>query len=193
MTEQDEDIVRRIRGGEVRAYSILVDRYKERAMTLACRLLRNRHEAEELVQDAFVRAYRGLDRYRGDARFGTWFYRILYNVCMSAIRSHRQDPEAINLEEELPRLECSASGEGQTQLEELETRDVHAIIKAELERLPITYRAAMALFYLDDMGYEEIAGVLGSPLGTVKTTLFRGRELLRRRVLAVLKKEAVAA
>ncbi len=82
----DEQLIERIQQGEIRCFADLVDRHKDRALTVAVRLLRRREDAEEAVQDAFVRAFRGLAEFRGESRFSTWFYRILYNICLTRLR-----------------------------------------------------------------------------------------------------------
>ncbi len=86
MEELDQKALAEVRRGNHRRYGEIVDRHKDRAMTLALRMLHERREAEEAVQDAFLKAYRNLDGFRGDAAFGTWFYKILYNVCLSRLR-----------------------------------------------------------------------------------------------------------
>jgi len=166
-----------------------MDRHKDRALTLAVRLLGDREEAEELVQDGFLRAYNNLEQFRGDARFGTWFYRILYNLCMTRVtrRSDRNrsldGPEGEVTEKDL--IASDDPGALQ-QIEESEMRD---LLAAEVGRLPESFRVAVTLFYVQELSYEEMAGVTGLPLGTIKTNLFRGRTLLRKRILSRLKDE----
>ena len=89
----DNEIIELVRGGTRHHYARLVDCYKDRAFTMALRMLRNREDAEEASQDAFIRAYNGLNRFEGKARFSTWFYRILYNVCLSRIRKRKDEYE----------------------------------------------------------------------------------------------------
>src|SRR5437867_5878566 len=91
MSLSDNEIIRSVRTGETRQYARLVDRYKDRAFTLAVRILKNRQDAEEAAQDAFVRAYNALDKFEGTAKFGTWFYRILYNVCLTKLGKRNDD------------------------------------------------------------------------------------------------------
>lgn len=178
MTDNDSPIVEAIRSGSVRSFSILVDRHRDRAMTLAVRLLGERGEAEEVVQDAFLRAFRGIGGFRGDARFSTWFYRILYNACMTHLRGNNGP-----VQEDLPPEEALPAAEEPGVHEQLETEEVRSILMQEMARLPAAYSAALTLLYVQELRYGEIAEVLSVPLGTVKTNIFRGRELLRRRVL----------
>lgn len=187
--DPDQEIVEAIRAGNTRRYAVLMDRHKDRALTLAVRLLGDREEAEELVQDGFLRAYNNLEQFRGDARFGTWFYRILYNLCMTRVtrRSDRNrsldGPEGEVTEKDL----IASDDPGALQrIEESEMRD---LLAAEVGRLPESFRVAVTLFYVQELSYEEMAGVTGLPLGTIKTNLFRGRTLLRKRILSRLKDE----
>lgn len=182
MIDPDREIIDAMRAGNSRRFSTLVDRHKDRAMTLAVRLVGERNEAEELVQDSFLRAFRSLDTFRGDAKFSTWFYRILYNVCMTRVRRRRVLPAPG------PRGDASLEGVEQADaepgiLERLETDEVREILLEEILRLPEAFRVALTLFYVQELKYEEMTLVLQIPLGTVKTNLSRGRALLRERVL----------
>jgi RNA polymerase sigma-70 factor, ECF subfamily len=193
MADQDGNIVQRVLDGDVRAYRLLVERYQDRALTLSTRILRNRQEAEETVQDAFVRAYRSLDRYRGEAKFGTWFYRIVYNLCLTALRNRKHAPERVDFEEEVLGERADVQECDDSLADEIEARDILGVVTDEMMQLPVAYRTVMTLFYIEDLSYEEVAQVLGAPLGTVKTNLFRGREALRCRVQSRLEKEVKAA
>jgi RNA polymerase sigma-70 factor (ECF subfamily) len=188
LTDPDREIIDAIRAGNSRRFSILVDRHKDRAMTLAVRLVGERNEAEELVQDSFLRAFRSLGTFRGDAKFTTWFYRILYNVCMTSVRRRKELPMLD------PREDPSADGAEWADaepgiVERLETDEVREILLEEILRLPEAFRAALTLFYVQELKYEEMTLVLQVPLGTVKTNLSRGRTLLRERVLSRIKDE----
>ncbi len=100
LPKTDAEIIDEVRAGNSRSYAFLVDRHKDRALTLALRLVGARHEAEELVQDAFLKAFRNLGRFRGEARFGTWFYRILYNLCMTRLRRRSTAPQMLEIGDE---------------------------------------------------------------------------------------------
>ncbi len=189
MKDPDQEIVDAIRTGHTRRYAVLVDRHKDRALTLAVRLAGNREEAEELVQDAFLRAYDSLGQFRGDSRFSTWFYRILYNLCMTRVTRRRNGQRSLDgAEDGMPEKNMIASDEPGA-LERLEETEMGNLLSAEVAGLPENFRAAVTLFYVQELSYEEMAGVTGLPLGTIKTNLFRGRTLLRKRLLARLKEE----
>jgi len=189
VTDNDTPIVEAVRSGNVRLFSVLVDRHKDRAITLAVRLLRERPDAEEAVQDAFLKAFRAIAGFRGDARFSTWFYRILYNGCMTRLRgSARPFTEQIEDEGEFSPVLSAEPGLG----EQIETEEVRLVLMDEMAHLPEAYSAALTLLYVQELKYDEIADVLRIPLGTVKTNIFRGRELLRRRVLERIGEEVVS-
>ena len=180
MPLSDNDLLEKIRAGDNRVFAQLVDRYKDRAMTLAVRMLRNREDAEEAVQDSFVRAYHGLDNFEGTAKFGTWFYRIIYNVCLTRIGKKKMDFESIDAESgDLPEIHDEHS---LTPHEILELKDLVGILKKIIESMPVQYRTIISLFYVQEMSYLEICKVTDLPLGTVKAHLFRARALLQRRL-----------
>jgi RNA polymerase sigma-70 factor (ECF subfamily) len=180
MRDKDLMIITAVLAGNTRAYGQLVDRYKERGMGLAMRLLRDREEAEEALQDAFVRAYRALADFEGRSAFGTWFYRILYNVCNSRLELRRT--ATISLESEEGMVALQQRSDEPLPDSTFESREFERIVAEEIERLPEPYGSAFALFALRDLSYEEICGILGAPLGTVKARIFRARGLLREAV-----------
>lgn len=191
--DKDLNIIARIRAGKVGEYRLLVDRHKDRAMTLAVRLLGSREEAEEAVQDAFLRAWHSLGDFRGESRFSTWLYRILYNLCMT--RVSRRPARTDSLDEPDAIVACAAVGDDSETmvLDRIDRHETMALVAEELTRLPANYQTVLSLFYLQEQSYDEIACVLGLPLGTVKTHLFRARTLLRTRVLQRTTKEVHAA
>jgi RNA polymerase sigma-70 factor, ECF subfamily len=193
MPTSDTDLLRRIRKGERHLYARLVDRYKDRGMALAVRMLKNRLDAEEVLQDAFMRAYRGLNGFEENSSFGTWFYRILYNVCLSRLGSKKIDTHSVDFSDESgeefdPALLASAD-----LADEIEVRDMTRIVHLMLEELPEKYRTILTLFYLQERSHEEIGHITGLPIGTIKTQLFRARELLRKSIVRRLLDEGVAA
>ncbi len=188
----DRDIVARILAGDVRQFGVLVDRYKDRAFSLASRLLGNREDAEETVQDAFVRAYRSLAEFRGESQFGTWFYRILYNACVTRISRRRTSGASLD-EIALAGGEYVIASAEQDALEHFVAEERHEIFSAELQKLPERYRTVMLLFYFEEQRYEEIASVLQITVSSVKTHLFRGRSLLRKRLMERYNDEVRAA
>lgn len=191
MAKPDQEIIRRVLAGEKKAFAELVNRHKDKAMTLAMRMLKNREDAEEALQDAFVRAFHALPRFEWKASFSTWFYRIVYNVCATAL-SKRDEA-----------YEVPMQGEGEGGIEvpsgeltpdvEYESTEFREIVTEEIGKMQDVYASVLTLFFVQEMSYEEIAGVTGFPLGTVKVRLFRARMMLRESITRRLgwKKEVV--
>jgi len=184
----DFQVIEDIRRGDGRRYALLVDRYKDRGLALAMRIVGGKEESEELLQDAFLRAFQALGDFRGDAKFGTWFYRILYNLCMTRVTRRRGRRE---LHDHFSDVDTESAAEDETPdaLEIVEDLQLTELLAVEVERLPEQFRIPLTLFYIQELRYEEISELMGLPLGTVKTHLFRARAILRKRVLTVLGKE----
>ncbi len=183
MKTTDNDIIRRVIDGDQRAYAELVDRHKDKAMTLALRLLKNRHDAEEALQDAFVRAFRALPSFEWKSSFSTWFYRIVFNVCSTALRK-RGDTNLLSIDEENDdelRIEIPSNDDEPDM--EFETKEFSGIVRTEIDKMDESYSSILTMFFLQEMSYEEIIAVTGLPLGTVKNRLFRARMQLRTAVL----------
>lgn len=189
MREDDNQLIARVLSGDIRAYALLVDRYKDRAFSLAFRLVGRREEAEELVQDAFVKAYRKLDTFRGDARFSTWLHRIVHNVCMTRVTRRRPQPRSLDDDDETLQI----SSNGRDLQESIEAGEMMRMVETEISRLSEKLKTPLLLFYLEQMKYEEIAALMGIPVGSVKTYLFRGRTILRERLRKQLQSEGRAS
>lgn len=179
MPQSDNEIIERIRGGAKHYFAQLVDRYKDRAFTLAIRMLKNREDAEEATQDAFIRAYNALSRFEGKAQFGTWFYRILYNVCLTRLGKRKEEFQRLDYDDEIDynMLESPFTA---SDFNEYETNDMIEFVKNTMEALPEKYQTILSLFYFQDLSHEEIADVTRLPIGTIKTHLFRARALLQK-------------
>lgn len=177
MAEPDDlELVRRAQQGDEHAFEILVDRYKNRVYGLIVRTIADRQRADDLAQQAFLRVYRGLPYFRGEARFSTWLYRIVANLC-----HQRPGPRGV---QEVP-LEAPADDSGRARLEpgvrdpafsDLELRDR---LEKALATLPTRYRLLVAGHYLEGVSYENLAEMFNVPLGTVKTSLHRAKRRLR--------------
>lgn len=174
----DEEVVRRVKSGEASAFGILVDRYKDKALSLSMRLLKNPLDAEDALQEAFVKSYTALSTFRFDASFSTWFYRIVYTTCLNAIKKQsRTQPLTLYDDDEF------AGDLGNFDLTRLDSAVVERTIHQELSAMPPLYSAIMDLFYVQERSYDEIVTITGLPLGTVKTRLNRGRRTLQKALL----------
>ena len=180
MPSADEEIVRRVLAGDKRAFGELIDRHKDKAMTLAVRMLKDRQEAEEALQDAFVRAFNALPRFEWKASFSTWFYRIVYNVCATSL-GKRLDAVHVSLDDEDEQM-LDVPGDEPAPDVAYDLREVRVVVAEEIEKLSETYVGILTLFFVNDQSYEQIVDVTGLPLATVKVRLFRGRLLLRNAI-----------
>ncbi len=168
----DTELVRlAARLGQQRAFAELVRRHQGKVRGLLLRLTSDRTLADDLAQEAFLRAYRGLVGFEGRARFSTWLYRITYNVYLN----HRARVRELAA---LPDGFESGAAAPETALSPARA-DLRRDLDAAIASLPERYRAVVMLYYLEDVSYPEIAEILGIPLGTVKTHLHRAKKMLR--------------
>ena len=158
------------------AFEELVRRYADRIFNLAYRMTGNRAEAEDMAQEAFIRAYRGLPGFKPEYQFGAWLYRIAVNVCLTS-RHHQITTAADALPDDLEVLDDGISTEDLA-----ERHEVKATVEQAILSLPAMYRTVVILYHLEDRSYEEIAQLLDLPLNTVRTHLHRGRALLREKL-----------
>lgn len=179
MHDQDYDVIQRVLGGEKKAYAELIERHKDKALTLAVKILRNREDAEEALQDAFVRAFNALPRFEWKSSFSTWFYRIVYNVCVSGLsKRDKKQRVSIDDDDESGSVLELATEDAPPDLA-LESLELNTIVQEEIDKLPDAYGPTFTLFFIQEMSYDEIVEVTGLPLGTVKARLFRARMMLR--------------
>jgi RNA polymerase sigma-70 factor (ECF subfamily) len=187
--QNDADLVKQTLCGNTSAYNGLVQRYQRQVYNLAYRMLGNAEDAGDLVQDTFLRAYGALTSFRQDASFLTWLYKIASNLCIDQLRS-RKAKSTLSLEVELEEGREPAADLRSTGPEEAAVRgSVQDVVQRAILNLPEKYRAVVVMRHLNDMSVDEIARVLELPTGTVKTHLFRAREMLRGRLRPVLEME----
>jgi RNA polymerase sigma factor (sigma-70 family) len=183
MSDTDREIIQRVLDGDVRSFGILIDKHKAKAMTLAIRILKNREDAEEALQDAFVRVYRALSSFEWKSSFSTWLYRIVYNTCATAVgkKNGKHNLSLDIVDEDGPQMEIE-SDELQPDMR-MESDEFSKIVCEEVEKLPVVYGSTFTLFTIQEMSYEEIVHITGLPLGTVKARLFRARTMLRKAIV----------
>lgn len=173
----EAELVRRAQAGDTEAFGALVTEHQRFVYNLALRATSNAHEAEDVAQEAFVRAWLALPNFRRQAQFRTWLYRIVTNLCCNRLPRLRRDLSALS-EEDIG--EYSAPVDERTNpAYDVEASEQRAFLHQRIAALPESYRLLVSLRYQDELSYEEIADVLGLPLGTVKTGLFRARAQLR--------------
>lgn len=178
----DAELAQRARAGDDRAFAELVRRYHGEVYALALRGLRNPEDAEDVTQEAFVRAFRALDRYDPERRFGAWMYAITARLCIDAHRRRRGRFVSLSVPEEGSSEEERAwdlPDPGPGPQEEVQRSDLAARLERYVERLPADYRLAILLRHAHDLSYEEIAIALDAPVGTIKARIHRARAQLR--------------
>lgn len=171
--DHDLHLVEQARNGIQSALRALTDKHKQRVMILIERMIRDKDRAEELCFEAFVRAFKNLDSFRGDAKFSSWLHRIAINLALGERAKKKLDQ--VSLEQAAPLPADSATSP------ELVYQNLFygKVIDEALAELPEHYALALRLFYLRGLGYVEIAEAMRIPLGTVKTYLHRGKKALR--------------
>jgi RNA polymerase sigma-70 factor, ECF subfamily len=172
-------IIARCLAGERTAYAVLVERYKGLIHGLVYRMLGDAEEAEDIAQDAFVRAYLKLGEFRGEARFSTWLCHIALNRCKDVLRRRRR-VRWLPLTHEEPGSSSEAADDVESPVASLERRERDALLQRALAQLPVKYREAVVLRHLEGMEFTEMSALLGIPAGAVKVRTFRGREMLKR-------------
>jgi RNA polymerase sigma-70 factor, ECF subfamily len=174
VTDSDEMVFKRVQAGNQGAFAALVERYQRRGFAVALRLLGNRADAEDAVQQAFLRLYESRAGYSPRWRLNTWFYRILTNTCIDWLRRVR--PTAPVDGQEFPSTD--------TPERDLVRREHYALLQAGLAAVPVEARIVLTLYYGEGRTYREIAAIRGVAVNTVKTHLRRGRAALRKALRA---------
>jgi RNA polymerase sigma-70 factor, ECF subfamily len=186
--QSDLELVRRAQRNERGAFDLLVLRYQHKVIKLVARLLRDQTEAEDVAQEAFVKAYRALGSFRGDSAFYTWLYRIAVNTARNAIASRQRRP--LDYETELSESEQSALASKMRHTDTPEanalSEEIRTTVNEAIEQLPEDLRTAIVLREVEGLSYEEIAAAMECPVGTVRSRIFRAREAIDRSLKPLL-------
>jgi len=184
----DLSLVRRVQRGDKGAFDALVLKYQHKLVKLVMRYVRNPAEAEDIAQEAFIKAYRALPQFRGDSAFYTWLYRIAINTAKNAVVSRDRSP----VEYELDRHSNDESYDMQGRMKDSETPEglvltdeIRSTVNAAIDALPEDLRTAIVLRELEGLSYEEIAAAMDCPVGTVRSRIFRAREAIDKRLREV--------
>ena len=177
--EADQVLVERVQSGDKQAYGLLVSKYQRKLLRLISRLVRDAAEAEDVAQEAFIKAYRALPSFRGESAFYTWLYRIGVNTAKNwLVANGRRAPTSTELNNE------DAENFGESDLLQdvetperlLMTKQIGDTVNAAMAALPDELRTAITLREIDGLSYEDIAQVMDCPIGTVRSRIFRARE-----------------
>jgi len=182
--ETDKDLVRRVQRGDRRAFDLLFMRYQHKIHALVGRYVRDLPEIEDVVQEAFIKAYRALPRFRGDSAFYTWLYRIAVNTAKNHLVSRGRRPPDSDLDiDDAEFVETSDALRESTNPENSLARDqLERAIRDALRDLPDDLRSAVTLREFDGLSYEQIAAIMECPVGTVRSRIFRAREAIDQRI-----------
>ncbi len=177
---EEMNIISEVLGGNANAFESLVIENQHQVYTLALKMVGNEDDAYDISQDAFVKAYNNLSKFRGDSKFSVWLYRLTSNLCLDFLRSRKRRSASstsyINSDDEQQEIEIPDSRFSPETL--LEKRELRRRVNAALESLPDSYREIIVLREINGLSYEEIAQVLSLELGTVKSRIFRARKKL---------------
>lgn len=183
MVVDEAQLVQRARAGDTGAFEALVLAHQRFVYNLALRAVGSPADAEDIAQEAFLRAWSGLARFEARALFRTWLYRIVVNLCYNRLPRLRQELAALPVEDtedvQAGRWDGLPDPQAEDPASRTEAEERKAFIQHQVNRLPEGYRLMVLLRFQKDCSYEEIAEVMGMPLGTVKTGLFRTRQQLR--------------
>ena len=172
----ESDIIRRCCRGDEAAFAELVDQHKVMVFNLVDRMVQDRDATEDLAQEVFVRVYRGLERFRGEARLSTWIYQITYRVCLEELQRPHRRQSYISLDRNADDPGPDPASATDRAFARVEHRDT---VDRGLAKLPPPYKMVLTLYYLQERSYQEIAAIMELPMGTVKTYLHRAKKYLR--------------
>ncbi|WP_136679278.1 RNA polymerase sigma factor RpoE [Neptunomonas sp. XY-337] len=187
--EIDQQLVKRVQAGDKRAFDLLVGKYQHKIIGLVSRYVYDQHEAMDIAQEAFIKAYRALPRFRGDSAFYTWLYRIAINTAKNHLVSRSRRPPDVDVDAS----DAEYFDGDNNELRELENpenslfRDeLNNTVKRALDQLPEDLRAALTLREFEGMSYEDIATVMDCPVGTVRSRIFRAREAIDKEIAPLI-------
>ncbi len=190
MTDErgDLELVRRAQAGERAGFDLLVHKYQHRVAHLVGRYVRDAAEVEDVAQEVFLKAYRGLANFRNESAFYTWLYRIAVNTAKNyaGAVARRATEQAVDAHEAEGSHSAALLRDSATPERELASDEIQRAITATLEGLPTELREALVLREMDGLTYDEIAAVMECPIGTVRSRIFRAREAIDRRIEPLL-------
>lgn len=187
--ELDQELVERAQRGDKQAFDLLVQKYQRKLGRLLSRMIRDQGEVEDVVQEAFIKAYRALPNFRGDSAFYTWLYRIGINTAKNYLVAMGRRPQ-VSTEIEVEDAENFEDGQELRTIDtpetELMTKQIAKTVNDTVAALPEELRTAITLREIEGLSYEEIATLMGCPIGTVRSRIFRARETIAEKLRPLL-------
>jgi RNA polymerase sigma-70 factor (ECF subfamily) len=185
--ETDRQLVERVQRGDKRAYDLLVLKYQHRIVGLVSRYMRDQDEVLDVTQEAFIKAYRALPGFRGESAFYTWLYRIAINTAKNYLVSRSRRPPDTDID-----VDQGDSHEGSIALSDIENPEnrlagdqLEAVVYKAIDDLPEELKVAVTLREFEGLSYEEIAGIMECPVGTIRSRIFRAREAIEKKIEAL--------
>ncbi|MGM0525609.1 MAG: RNA polymerase sigma factor RpoE [Pseudomonadota bacterium] len=192
MSEQlsDQQLVEKVQQGDNRAFDLLVKKYQHKVMSLISRYVKQPGDVADVAQEAFIKAYRALPKFRGDSAFYTWLYRIAVNTAKNYLVSQGRKPPASDVDvQDAEYLEgAGALKDSTTPERQLLTDEIQTVVLKVIDELPEDLRRAITLREIDGLGYEEIAIEMDCPIGTVRSRIFRARESIDNQLRPLLER-----
>jgi RNA polymerase sigma-70 factor (ECF subfamily) len=184
----DAELVRRVQAGDAKAFDVLVQKYQHKVINLVGRFVSDHAECQDIAQDAFIKAFRAINSFRGDSQFYTWLYRIAANTAKNYLASRARKSPGYTVD-----VEDAEHFEGESGLKEnsnpenlLLTDEIERTIFNAIDRLPDDLKSAITLREIDGLSYEEIATVMDCPIGTVRSRIFRARDVIDKELRPLL-------
>ena len=186
----DQQLVERVQRGDKNAFNLLVSKYQHKVASLVTRYVSNQSDVSDVVQEAFIKAYRALPEFRGESAFYTWLYRIAVNTAKNYLTAQGRRPPDLD-------VDCSDAElhEGAEAMHELAnpenlilSDEIQRMVVATLESLPEDLRTAITLREIEGLSYEEIAEIMGCPVGTVRSRIFRARDAIDKQIQPLLQR-----
>lgn len=181
----DATLVKQVISGKRECYRPLVDKYQTVIYHLACSLIHNSTEAQDIAQETFLTAFKNIRKLKDHAKFGSWLYGITRNLCLETLRKRKKEPEYVDTE-----ILLNSEQSVETKITELNGHDITDTLITKLSGLPEKYQSLLRLKYMQDYSYQQIATMLDLPVDLVRSRLFEGRKLLREELSAEVKAEA---
>ena len=186
-TETDRQLVARVQRGDKRAFDLLVLKYQHKIVGLVSRYLRDQDEVKDVTQEAFIKAYRALPRFRGDSAFYTWLYRIAINTAKNHLVSKSRRPPDTDLDIDDAEFQESSGvlSDNVNPENSLATAQLKAVVYKAIDDLAEDLKVAVTLREFEGLSYEEIAEVMDCPVGTVRSRIFRAREAIEKKIALI--------